>query len=158
MGVEIERKFLVSGQGWEAGATGTRFCQGYLSTDPDRVVRVRLAGQQAWLTIKNRPEGAVRAEYEYPLPPADARELLDGLCHRPLIDKTRFRVLHAGTLWEVDRFHGDNQGLVLAEIELDSADQHFERPPWLGQEVTDDPRYGNSSLVRHPYTTWNRYG
>jgi len=154
VGVEIERKFLVSGQAWKAGAPGTRLCQGYLSTDPDRVVRVRLAGDQAWLTIKNRARRLVRAEYEYPLPLADAGELLQGVCQRPLIDKTRYRIEHAGALWEVDEFHGDNHGLVVAEIELDRPDQPFEPPPWLGEEVTDDPRYGNSSLVRNPYRSW----
>lgn len=154
MGIEIERKFLVRNTDWKIDAPGQRFTQGYLSTDPDRVVRVRLAGDQAWLTIKNRAVDLVRAEFEYPIPPDDARILLDQLCIGPLIDKTRYRVAHAGHIWEVDEFHGDNAGLVVAEIELSRPDESFARPAWLGDEVSGDPRYGNSSLIASPFSTW----
>jgi len=154
VGIEIERKFLVCNQDWKVDAHGQRYTQGYLSTDPDRVVRVRLAGDQAWLTIKNRAVDLVRAEFEYPIPPYDARILLEQLCLGPLIDKTRYRVADAGHIWEVDEFHGDNSGLVVAEIELSRPDEPFERPVWLGDEVSGDPRYGNSSLIAFPFSTW----
>ncbi len=154
MSIEIERKFLVRNNGWKIDAHGQHYTQGYLSTDPDRVVRVRLAGEQAWLTIKSRAVALVRAEFEYPIPAADARTLLGQLCRGPLIDKTRYRLPHAGHVWEVDEFHGENAGLVVAEIELSRADEPFERPAWLGDEVSADPRYGNSSLIAFPFSTW----
>jgi CYTH domain-containing protein len=128
--------------------------QGYLTSQPGRTVRVRVAGDQGWLTIKGPSEGVSRAEYEYPVPVADALEMLDTLCERPQIEKTRYLVPFAGNTWEVDEFHGDNEGLVVAELELDSADQRFESPPWLGREVSDDVRYFNSHLARHPYSRW----
>lgn len=152
MAIEIERKFLVQGEAWRS-ATPERLSQGYLSRDPARTVRVRVAGDTAWLTIKGKSEGIARAEFEYPIPLADAQALL-ALCEGPLIDKFRHRTEHAGHVWEVDEFLGDNAGLVLAEIELGSADERFETPPWLGTEVSDDPRYFNSALSRHPYTRW----
>jgi len=154
VGIEIERKFLVRNSDWKIDASGERYTQGYLSTDPDRVVRVRLAGDQAWLTIKNRAVDLVRAEFEYPIPKDDAVILLDQLCLGPLIDKTRYRISHAGHIWEVDEFHGENGGLVLAEIELARPDEPFERPVWLGDEVSGDPRYGNSSLIALPFSSW----
>lgn len=162
MGREIERRFLVTGDGWRPGAVATRLRQGYLSTDPRRIVRVRLvagtAGEQATLTIKGHsagagPAAAERPEYEYPLPPADARELLD-LCEQPLLEKTRHRVAYAGRTWEVDEFHGRNQGLVIAECELAAVDDPLEVPAWAGREVTGDPRYANSSLVARPFSDW----
>ncbi len=152
MGLEIERKFLVCGDGWKAG-TPQRLCQGYLCREPERTVRVRLAGEQAFLTIKGANQGATRAEFEYPIPVEDARQLL-ALCEGPVIDKTRYTLTHAGMVWEVDEFHGDNVGLVVAEVELEREDQAFEPPPWLGQEVTHDKRYFNSSLIAHPYADW----
>ena len=153
MAVEIERKFLVQDDAWRVAAAGTLLRQGYLSTDRDRVVRVRLAGEQGTLTIKSRTVGLVRPEYEYGIPAADARELLD-LCLQPLIEKIRYRILHGGHVWEVDEFLGANAGLVVAECELDSPDEPLELPGWVGREVTGDPRYGNSNLIAHPFTAW----
>ncbi|MBX3707783.1 MAG: CYTH domain-containing protein [Pseudomonadales bacterium] len=154
MGTEIERKFLVRGDAWRDAARGTRLRQGYLSSDPARTVRVRSAGAAAWLTIKGPPEGLVRAEFEYPIPVADATILLDTLCERPLIDKVRHVVEYAGHTWEIDEFQGENAGLVVAEVELEHADEPVQLPPWVGAEVTDDPRYQNANLVRAPYTRW----
>ncbi|MET0534894.1 MAG: CYTH domain-containing protein [Steroidobacter sp.] len=152
MGIEIERKFLVDGEDWRQ-ATPLRICQGYLNPDADRTVRVRIAGERAYLTIKGRSRGATRAEFEYEIPVADAEQLLR-LCEGPILEKHRHVLEHAGSKWEVDEFHGDNQGLIVAEIELESADQTFARPRWLRAEVTDDPRYFNSSLSKQPYRTW----
>jgi adenylate cyclase len=154
MAIEIERKFLVQGTQWRTGA-GTRIHQGYLNRDKARTVRVRTRGDQAFLTVKGLTHGASRAEFEYEIPLADAEELLK-LCDGPIIDKHRYIVVHDGSKWEVDEFHGDNSGLVVAEIELQSKDQHFTRPPWLGREVTDDNRYYNSSLAGHPYRDWGQ--
>lgn len=152
MATEIERKFLVTGNAWRQGE-GVCFSQGYLNRDKDRTVRVRIAGEQAFLTIKGRTEGASRAEFEYEIPLADGQALL-ALCERPLIDKIRRVVVHAGNTWEVDEFLGENAGLVVAEIELQSEDQPFELPNWLGAEVTHDARYFNSSLSSHPFGVW----
>jgi adenylate cyclase len=153
VGVEIERKFLLAGDGWRALGQPVLLRQGYLSSDPARVVRVRLEGDQAWMTIKGRSVGATRGEWEYPIPPADANELLQ-LCEQPIVEKFRRRIEFAGNVWEVDEFVGANQGLVVAEIELGSEHQQFERPEWIGAEVTDDRRYFNSALVRNPYSSW----
>ena len=157
MASEIERKFLVTGEDWRSGEA-TKYRQGYLNLDKDRTVRVRVAGDSAYLTVKGRTEGATRQEYEYRIPPDDANEMLTNLCHRPLIEKCRYLVRHGGLDWEIDEFFGDNAGLVVAEVELESEDQHFDRPAWLGEEVTSDPRYYNASLVQHPYHTWNPQG
>ncbi|MBI5018391.1 MAG: CYTH domain-containing protein [Deltaproteobacteria bacterium] len=154
MGTEIERKFLIQGEGWRAGAQGEVYRQGYLAADPDRTVRVRVVGERGTLTIKGRAEGLVRPEYEYPIPAEEASEMLDHLCLRPLIEKTRYRVPHGGRMWEVDEFTGENQGLIVAEIELRSADDPVEFPEWLGPEVSDDPRYYNANLVRRPFGRW----
>lgn len=154
MGIEIERKFLVVGEGWRqpAGAQ-TRFCQGYLSRDPARTVRVRLAGERAFLTIKGATTGATRAEFEYEIPPADARALL-ALCDGPVVDKIRHVAVVEGMGWEIDEFLGANAGLVVAEIELQCEDQPFTRPAWLGREVTDDARYVNANLAVRPFAAW----
>jgi len=154
MPIEIERTFLVTGDSWRREAGGTLLRQGYLCTDPERTVRVRLAGEGATLTIKGKTEGISRAEFEYPIPAAEGAELLDRLCLRPLIEKTRYRLNHAGRVWEIDEFFGDNTGLVLAEVELESADAPLELPAWAGREVSDDPRYYNANLVQSPFTTW----
>lgn len=155
MAIEIERKFLVTDDSWRAGAPRCeRFRQGYLASDPGCSVRVRLEGEVGRLNIKSATLGIHRHEYEYAIPAADAAELLDTLCAKPLIEKTRYFVEHAGHTWEVDRFEGENAGLVVAEIELDHADEPFERPPWLGEEVSHDPRYYNVSLVKHPFKEW----
>lgn len=154
MGVEIERKFLVRSQAWRAGATGQQVRQGYLSVDPDRTVRVRMAGERGYLTVKGRSRGLVRAEFEYPIPGPDAEALLDNLCLRPLIEKTRYRVTHAGRVWEVDEFWGENRGLVLAEVELADPAEAVDLPDWAGEEVSADPRYANANLARHPFGRW----
>ena len=151
---EIERKFLVISDTWRAGAAGKRYRQGYLSTEPDRTVRVRVAGDAGFLTVKGRSAGAARAEYEYPIPREHADEMLDRLCLRPIVEKTRYRIPWGGLTWEVDVFEGDNAGLVVAEVELGDEHQAVDLPPWVGREVTDDPRYANASLVAHPYATW----
>jgi CYTH domain-containing protein len=154
MGKEIERKFLVTSDAWRAGAKGTLYRQGYLSTHKERTVRVRIAGEQAFLTIKGLTVGTTRAEFEYPIPVADAAQLLDNLCEKPLIEKTRFKVEHAGLVWEIDEFEGVNQGLVVAEVELASETQRFDKPSWAGADVSDDKRYFNSNLIAKPFTTW----
>jgi adenylate cyclase len=152
MATEIERKFLVRGDAWRKGES-TLFRQGYLNRDKERTVRVRVAANKAYLTIKGINSGAVCAEFEYEIPLADAEQLLL-LCDGPLIEKTRYLFPYAGMLWEVDEFHGANNGLVVAEIELQSAAQQFAQPSWLGAEVTNDKRYYNSSLAVDPYSNW----
>jgi adenylate cyclase len=157
---EIERKFLLADDGWRAQADGgVVMRQGYLSAslpaqEVKSSIRVRIAGEHANLNIKSATLGITRQEYEYPIPLADANELLDTLADDPLIEKTRYHVQHGTHTWEIDVFAGDNQGLVVAEIELSSADESFERPAWLGEEVSDDPRYYNVCLVKHPFKDW----
>ncbi len=153
MAQEIERKFLVRGDGWRHGE-GERYRQGYLCSEPGRTVRVRVAGARGYLTVKGRTEGIARDEFEYPIPLDDAEAMLDRLCVPPLIDKTRHRVEHAGHSWEVDEFHGENEGLVLAEVELATADERPPLPAWVGEEVSQDPRYFNANLARRPYRSW----
>jgi CYTH domain-containing protein len=154
MGVEIERKFLLQGEAWRGLGQAVLLRQGYLSSVRERVVRVRIEGEQAMLTIKGANVGATRGEWEYPIPLADAVELLDGLCEQPLIEKVRHRIEHAGMVWEVDEFLGANAGLIVAEIELASEDQPFEKPDWIGAEVSGDARYYNANLIRHPFSQW----
>ncbi len=152
MALEIERKFLVTGYEWRK-AEGTVLRQGYLSTHPERTVRVRIEGDKATLDVKGITRGATRSEYEYEIPPEDAAELLR-LCEPPLIEKVRRRLEHGGLVWEVDEFLGENQGLVVAEVELDREDRPFTKPPWVGEEVTHDPRFYNANLVANPFTKW----
>lgn len=152
MAHEIERKFLVTGDGWRAGHP-TKYVQGYLSRSPGRTVRVRQAGDQAFLTIKGKSSGVSRLEFEYPIPVSDAGILMK-LCDGPLIEKTRTVIEYEGKKWEIDEFHGDNAGLIVAEIELISEDEAFALPPWIGLEVSHDRRYYNSQLSRHPYNEW----
>jgi len=154
MGEEIERKFLVSGEAWRETAEGTRYRQGFLSTELERTVRVRVAGTRGSITVKGKSVGARRAEFEYEIPVADAERMLDTLCKRPLIEKVRYVLAVGAHTWEIDVFEGDNAGLVVAEIELRREDEAFERPEWVGDEVTDDPRYFNSNLVANPYRAW----
>jgi adenylate cyclase len=150
MGVEIERKFLVVGEAWRGAVKSCRALrQGYLSGDEISTVRVRADDKNAWLTIKTGGRGIVRSEFEYSIPRSDADDLLEA-CHGRVIEKVRHVVPYGRHLWEVDVFHGKNAGLVLAEIELGSAHEEFARPPWIGEEVTGDPRYYNSSLAAHP--------
>jgi adenylate cyclase len=155
MGREIERKFLVIGDEWRQSATGSLFRQGYLNLASGCTVRVRLSGDDAWLTIKGPVEGLSRPEFEYSIPAPDAREMLDTLCAQPLIEKSRYHVVHDGLTWDIDEFHGDNDGLIVAEIELADEDQLVDLPEWAGKEVTGDARYFNSSLVRVPFCRWS---
>jgi len=154
MTTEIERKFLVADERWRGLASAERYRQGYLATAASATVRVRTVGGRGFLTVKGPTTGASRAEYEYEIPLADAEELLDTLCERPLIDKQRSKIAHHGRVWEVDEFFGDNRGLVIAEVELDDEAQEVVLPEWVGEEVTGDPRYYNANLVRHPYMSW----
>jgi adenylate cyclase len=156
MGVEIERKFLLKGDAWRSLGQPVLLRQGYLSSDPARTVRVRIEGAHGTITIKGKSTGATRGEWEYPIPVIDAGELLDTLCEQPLIEKYRRRIEHKGHTWEVDEFLGANTGLVVAEIELASESQAFDKPDWIGAEVTGEPRYYNSSLIRLPYSLWNQ--
>jgi adenylate cyclase len=150
--IEIERKFLVAGTEWRQ-ANGIRLSQGFLNRDKQRTVRVRIAGQEAFLTVKGETRGASRAEFEYEIPREDAEQLL-ALCEGSLVEKIRYVIVHEGRTWEVDEFLGENQGLVVAEIELTREDESFEKPSWAAREVTEDPRYYNSSLATHPYCMW----
>jgi adenylate cyclase len=154
LGIEVERKFLVRNDEWRECARGTHYRQGFLSTDPDRTVRVRASEDRGWLTVKGRTRGATRAEFEYEIPLDDATELLDRVAQRPLIEKTRYLVEASGLTWEVDVFEGENEGLVVAEVELPSEDEDVVKPAWCGEEVTGDPRYYNANLVAHPFSAW----
>lgn len=155
MATEIERKFLVISDEWRhCGNSGTRFRQGYLVGAEKASVRVRVEGEQANLNIKSATLGVRRQEYEYSIPLEEAEEMLDTLCEKPLIEKTRYLVPHDGHTWEVDVFAGDNEGLVVAEIELEAEDEAFSTPPWVGEEVSGDTRYYNVCLVKHPYSEW----
>jgi len=153
MALEIERKFLVNGDGWRRLGTGTLYRQGYVPT-LNGTVRVRIAGEQGYLTLKTPTVGISRREFEYPIPLTDADELLDLLCDRPIIEKTRYRIMVGTLLWEVDEFAGENQGLILAEVELVEEEQAIELPDWIGEEVSGDRRYFNSCLAQHPFTKW----
>jgi adenylate cyclase len=155
MGTEIERKFLLKSDAWRNEVTeSTRLVQGYLLRGDKSAVRVRIKDDVAELNIKHTQDGINRLEYEYEIPLADAREILDEVAQKPLIDKTRHHVVHDGHLWEIDEFYGENAGLVVAEIELARADEPFEKPAWLGQEVSLDQRYYNSNLSKLPYSQW----
>ena len=154
MAKEIERKFLVVGEDWRALAEGTRYRQGYLSTVKERVVRVRTIDDEGFLAVKGITVGATRREYEYEIPAADAGEMLDDLCEKPIIEKNRYVIALGGVTWEVDEFLGVNEGLIVAEVELQSEDQSFPRPDWIGEEVTDDPKYFNANLIARPFSTW----
>lgn len=152
MPVEIERKFLISGTDWRQDK-GSPYRQGYLNHDKERTVRVRLADKRAFLSVKGITRGASRMEFEYEIPAGDAEQLLK-LCAGALIQKIRHTVIHQGLKWEIDEFLGENKGLLIAEVELNSEDQIFEKPRWLGREVTADPRYFNSNLAINPYREW----
>jgi len=155
MAIEIERKFLVRDDKWRRQGEGSHYRQGYLSTVPGRTVRVRVAAGKGYLTIKGKTVNAGRAEYEYVIPLQDADAMLDELCERPLIEKTRYRIDYRGLVWEVDEFEGENAGLVIAEVELASADQEVALPDWIGEEVTADPRYYNANLIANPFSRWS---
>ena len=154
MGLEIERKFLVDSSIWQAPDDGKVYRQGYIRTHNNNTVRIRTAGDRGFLTLKSKTKGATRSEFEYAIPLAEAEEMLHLLCDRPLIEKIRYEVMFAGFKWEVDRFLGDNEGLLLAEIELPTEDQEFTLPDWATIEVTGDKRYYNSNLTQYPYSQW----
>lgn len=155
MGLEIERKFLVAGN-WKKKGMGARCRQGYLSLDPQRTVRVRTKEQKGYLTIKGITRGIVRQEFEYHIPFEDAEILLDEQCIQPVIEKNRYHIEYQGFVWQVDEFLGENEGLIIAEVELDHADQKVPLPSWVDKEVSGDPRYYNASLVRAPWKTWHK--
>ena len=155
MAKEIERKFLVKGDAWRALAKGTTYRQGYLNSAKERTVRIRTAGAQAFITIKGMTVGATRSEYEYEIPLGDAKEMLETLAEKPLIEKTRYKIPVGNLTWEIDEFLGENTGLIVAEVELKGADQTFDKPVWLGDEVTNDPRYFNANLIKNPFTRWS---
>ena len=154
MGLEIERKFLLKNDNWRKLAQGVEYRQGYLSSVKERSVRIRTIKDQGYLTVKGVSRGATRVEYEYVIPVDEARAMLDTLCEKPLIEKKRYKVSHQGLTWEIDEFFGENQGLIMAEVELASEDQEFEKPDWIGAEVTHDSRYFNANLVHNPYSQW----
>ncbi len=154
MGKEIERKFLVKGEAWKGLAHGTSYRQGYLNSIKERTVRIRTIDDKAFLTIKGLTVGATRSEYEYEIPLADCNAMLDELAEKPIIEKKRYKVPFAGLTWEIDEFFGENAGLVVAEVELQSEGQTLCKPEWAGEEVTADPRYFNSNLIKHPYSKW----
>ncbi|NDJ15782.1 CYTH domain-containing protein [Myxacorys almedinensis] len=153
--MEIERKFLISSDAWRTLATGTLYRQGYIPSTDGRTVRVRIVGQQGYLTIKGKTQGISRAEFEYPIPVDDATQLLDTICEPPLIEKYRYRIRLDSVLWEVDEFLGENQGLVIAEVELETETQAIALPSWVGQEVSGDLRYYNANLAKHPFQRWS---
>lgn len=154
MAKEIERKFLVK-DSWQPQSAGIKIAQGYLSTVPERTVRVRIKGDKGYLTIKGKNVGVSRAEYEYEIPRQDAEEMLQ-LAEQPILVKTRYLEQQGEFTWEVDVFAGENQGLVVAEIELPAEDAEFSRPAWLGQEVSGDVRYYNANLIKFPFSLWKK--
>jgi len=154
MGQEIERKFLVKGDAWKAGAKGAVYRQGYLSSVKERVVRVRTIEDRGFLTVKGLTQGVSRSEFEYEIPVEDAKAMLDRICEKPLIEKTRYKIPAGGLVFEVDEFFGENAGLVVAEVELEDESQEIDLPGWAGAEVSGDPRYFNSNLIRHPFSKW----
>lgn len=154
MAVETERKFLLKNDNWRPLVSSQKnIMQGYLNSEPERTVRIRISGNQGIITIKSKPEGLSRSEFEYDIPVADARKMM-ALCEKPIIEKTRNLLTFEGKLWEIDEFEGDNQGLIVAEVELQSEQEAIELPPWLGEEVSYDKRYFNASLIKHPYGQW----
>ena len=154
MGIEIERKFLVVNDQWREHATGSFYCQGYLVDDPRTTVRVRIVEGRGLLTLKGQVHNLSRPEFEYEIPREDAQAMMSLWCGTQVIEKTRYRLPIGDVIWEVDEFLGANQGLIIAEVELSSPKQSIDRPSWLGTEVSEDIRYYNSYLVKHPYRTW----
>lgn len=155
MAQEIERKYLIKGEFKELASSSTRITQGYLSSSPERNVRVRIRGDRGYITVKGmgNESGAARFEWEKEIPVAEVEQLL-AICEPGIIDKTRYLVEFGKHTFEVDEFYGDNEGLVMAEVELESEDEAIEKPDWLGEEVTGDKRYYNAMLTRHPFKSW----
>ena len=156
MAKEIERKFLVKGDAWRSLAEGVSYRQGYLNSQKERTVRIRTVGEKAYLTVKGPTQGVTRTQFEYEIPYEDCLAMLEELAEKPIIEKKRYRIPAGSYVWEVDEFFGVNEGLILAEIELPSEDAVFEKPDWIGEEVSGDPRYFNSSLVANPYSVWKK--
>ena len=155
MGTEIERKFLVKGNEWRSLGTGVLYRQGYIPTLGKQTVRVRIVGNTGYLTIKGATVGHSRMEFEYPIPLQDAREMLDNLCSHPLIEKTRYKIRQGDLIWEVDEFMGENEGLIIAEVELQTENQTITLPDWIEREVSD-PKYYNANLAKVPYSQWEK--
>jgi adenylate cyclase len=155
MAVEIEHKFLLANNEWRKQISySVKYKQGYLSAVATSSIRVRITDEQAWLNIKSATIGTHRHEYEYEIPLSDAHEIMINLCRKPIVEKTRHLVIHDGNTWEIDEFEGDNDGLIVAEIELTEVGATFSTPTWLGEEVTSDHRYYNNNLASHPYSIW----
>jgi len=154
MAKEIERKYLLKNDNWRKEAQPVYYKQGYLSYGQGNTVRIRIAGNEAWVTIKSATVGISRSEFEYLIPIADANSILDDICFKPLIEKYRSKIKYKGMIWEVDEFLGENKGLIIAEVELENENQQVEIPEWIGEEVSSDKRYYNSYLVKNPYKNW----
>ena len=154
MAIEIERKYLVKDCSYKSCAKGYLYKQGYLLSDPEKVVRVRIISKKGYITIKSKVIGITRFEYEYEIPLEDAEEMLNLLCEKPIIEKHRYKCDYMGFTWEIDEFHGHNEGLILAEIELEDENCVFSKPEWIGEEVTGITKYYNSNLAKHPYSEW----
>ncbi len=154
MGKEIERKFLVKGEKWKTAAKGTVYRQGYLSSVKERVVRVRTIENKGFLTIKGITKGVSRSEFEYEISVEDADIMLDEICEKPIIEKKRYKIAVGALVFEVDEFFGENEGLVVAEVELVDEKQKIDLPEWIGTEVSGDSRYFNSNLIKHPFKKW----
>lgn len=154
MGKEIEKKFLVKREMIKSVTKGIFLRQGYISIDKKRTVRVRIAENKAYITVKGISTGAVRDEYEYEIPVRDANEILDKICITPIIEKKRVKLEINELTWEIDSFYGDNEGLIIAEVELKDEEQTITKPDWAGKDVTGDPKYFNSNLVKNPYKNW----
>lgn len=156
MAKEIERKFLVVGDDWRKLAKGTHYRQGYLNSVKERTVRIRTIDDKAFLTVKGPNIGITRMEFEYEIPHKECLEMLTNLAEQPIIEKIRYKIAIDDLVWEIDEFLGVNKGLIVAEVELQSEEQKFSKPEWIGEEVSGDPRYFNSNLVKHPYTSWEK--
>jgi len=157
MALEVEHKFLLANDDWRTEIKhSVHYKQGYLSSSPLSSVRVRISDSHAWLNIKSATIGTYRQEFEYEIPLADANAILDELCHKPLVEKMRHFVYRDQHIWEIDEFMGENAGLIVAEIELSQIGESFEKPDWLGAEVTDDLRYYNNNLTKNPFKDWDK--
>ncbi len=154
MGREIERKFLVRDSSVLKGRDGVYFKQGYIPGREHAAARIRIKDGKGFVTFKGEALGISHSEFEYEIPLEDAEQILEQLCEKPFVEKTRYEIEHAGLVWEVDVFHGENEGLVVAEVELEREDQTVQLPPWVGEEVSHDERYYNASLAVNPYKSW----
>lgn len=154
--IEIERKFLVKNKDYKFNSEENLIVQGYLNSDKERTVRIRISNNKGFITIKSKTEGISRKEFEYEIPIHEAKDILENICEKPIIKKMRYKVDFEGYIWEIDEFLNENEGLILAEIELKDENDIFEKPEWVGEEVSNDPRYFNSSLISFPYEKWKK--